>query len=155
MKGGSRYDTRGVTYELDIPIDASRERVWQSLTEATNAWWLPDFHMTGEDSVVTFDARAGGGIVERHPSGSELLWCTVHWIRPEHFTVYLVGHSAPDWGGPTTSSLKLEVAEREGGSVLRVTDSIFGHIDEENVGSLQDGWTMLFTDGLKKHAESS
>ena len=154
MKGGTRFETRGVTYELEIAIDAPRERVWRSLTDGIDAWWLPDFHMTGEGSVVTFDARAGGGIVERHPSGSELLWYTVQWIRPRHFTVYLVGHSAADWGGPATSSMKLEVTESGGGSVLRVTDSIFGHIDDENIGSLQHGWTQLFTEGLKKHAEA-
>jgi len=38
-------------------IDAPRERVWQALVDETNAWWLPDFHMVGEGSVVTLGSQ--------------------------------------------------------------------------------------------------
>jgi uncharacterized protein YndB with AHSA1/START domain len=140
-------------YELAIDIDAPPERVWQAIIEDTNAWWLPDFHMTGAESTVTFDARAGGGIVETMPGGGSLLWYTVHWIRPEEHTVYLVGHIAPDWGGPATTSLKIAVVADGSGSTLHVSDAHHGFVDEKNLASLHTGWTTLFTDGLKHFIE--
>ena len=141
-------------YELEISIDAPIERVWQALTEETNAWWLPDFHMVGEGSTVTLDTQAGGGLVEHLEGGGSLLWYTVHWCQPQNYVLYLVGHTDADWGGPATSHLKLMLVPRGAdGCTLQVTDSRHGHVDEENVRSLQEGWTQLFRDGLKQFAE--
>ena len=68
---------RILQYELEISMRAPRERVWGALTDEINAWWLPDFHVVGPESVVTLDARAGGGLVEALPDGGSLLWYTV------------------------------------------------------------------------------
>ncbi len=153
MTGAKTLTAGAVTYELEIPIDAPRERVWQALTDETNAWWLPDFHMVDPDSTVTFDIQAGGHLVEHSADGGSLLWMTVHWARPKQFTLYLVGHIAPDWGGPATYNLKFALEETDVGCVLKVTDSHHGHIDDGNIRSLQEGWTTLFTDGLKQFIE--
>ncbi len=152
MTGARILETRAALYEMEIPIDAPRERVWQALTEETNAWWLPDFHMTGEGSVVTFDARAGGHLYERHESGKSLLWCTVTMCDPG-VCIQMAGHIAPDWGGPTTSMLKFLLEDRDGGTLLRITDALFGHVSDDSVESLQGGWRWLMTDGLKAYVE--
>lgn len=140
-------------YELEVEIDASPDRVWEALITEIDAWWLPDFHGVDPGSTVTFDTRAGGSIVEHHPEGGSLLWGTVHFFRPHERTVYLVGHLAPDWGGPATTHLKLQVQERDGGSVFMVSDAHNGNVQDDNIKSLYDGWTTLFTDGLKRHVE--
>ena len=140
-------------YELEIEIDAAPERVWDALIQRTNGWWLPAFHMVGEGSTVTLEPWAGGRLHEELEDGGSLLWCTVHWIRPEQHVLYLVGHLAPDWGGPVTSHLKLAVEPRGSGSVLLVSDTHLGHIDRENLKSLEEGWTQLFRDGLKAFVE--
>ena len=144
------------SYKLQIEIKATRERVWEALIEQTNAWWLPDFRMTGEGSIVTFNTYAGGGLVEQHESGSSLLWYTVHWYRPDQFAVHLVGEIAPDWGGPSASHLKLSVVECDNDrehAVFHLADAHYGHIDAANLKSLHAGWTQLFTDGLKRFVE--
>lgn len=138
---------------MQVEINAPRERVWKALIEETNAWWLPDFHMTGAGSTVTFNSNAGEGLVEHHASGSSLLWYTVHWYRPDEFAVHLVGEIAPDWGGPATSHLKLSVDEQDGKSVFHLADAHSGHINHAGLKSLYDGWTQLFTDGLKRFIE--
>jgi uncharacterized protein YndB with AHSA1/START domain len=154
MRETRTAEAKCISYELKIEIKASCERVWQALIEEINAWWLPDFHMVGEGSVVSLDARAGGGLVEYREGSGSLLWYTVQWCRPEQYEIYLVGHLTSDWGGPATSSLKLELQEsRPGRCVLRVADAHFGHVDTANIKSLQEGWTRLFTDGLKKFVE--
>lgn len=153
MIGAMKKEAGIALYQLEVEIEASPERVWEALIHETNGWWLPDFHMVGAGSTVAFDARAGGGLVETLPDGGSLLWCTIHLIRPSERTVYLVGHLAPDWGGPTTNHLKLAVEPRGSGSVLKVADAHHGNIDDGNLESLQSGWTMLFTDGMKRFIE--
>ena len=154
MTGGKTTEARVASYELEIAIDAPRERVWEAMTDETNAWWLPDFHILGEGSVVTFDTQAGGALIERLEGGGSLLWYTVLMNQLDQFTLYLVGHTAPTWGGPNTSILQLAVeANSEKASVLKVNDARFGHIDEGNIKSHEEGWTWLFTDGLKRFVE--
>lgn len=141
-------------YELQITIAASADVVWRAIFDDTNAWWLPDFHVAGPDSIVTFDSAIGGrGLVEDNAAGDSLLWYSVHMYQPSQRTVYLIGHIAPEWGGPATSSLKLAVESKGDGSVLTICDARHGNVDEKHVQSSADGWQQLFTDGLKKFVE--
>jgi uncharacterized protein YndB with AHSA1/START domain len=139
---------------VEIAINAPRGRVWKALTDETNAWWLPEFHILGAGSVVTLDPRAGGGLIEQVEGGGSLLWYTVLMNQPDEFTMHLVGHTAPPWGGPHTSLLQLTV-EATGAEtcLLKVHDARFGHIDEATIKSHEEGWTWLFTDGLKRFVE--
>ena len=139
-------------YELEIQITAPRERVWQALTNDTNAWWLPDFHMVGPDSVVRFDAVAGGTLIESLADGGSLLWYTVMMVTPGE-TIHMVGHLAPPWGGPTTTMLCLSLEDTDDGCTFKVTDALFGRVSDDQLQSLESGWRQLFGDGLKAHVE--
>ena len=140
--------------ELEIEIEAPRERVWKAIFEEANMWWLPDFQMTGPSSEVIFDPSPGGkGLLESTPDGGGLQWYAVQMYLPSEFKIYLVGHIAAEWGGPTTSNLKLAVVETDSGCVLQVSDARHGHIDEGQVASFEAGWAQLFTDGLKNYVE--
>ena len=141
-------------FDLEIEIAASRETVWKLIFEDTNQWWLPDFHVAGPDSVVMFDPIPGGsGLVETTSDGGALLWYSVQMHLPSDFKIYLIGHIAPDWGGPTISSLKLALIEAENGCVLQLSDARHGNIEDSQVKCSLDGWQQLFADGLKKFAE--
>ncbi len=151
-------DARCVQYEFEVPIAATRERVWTAIFEEINCWWLPDFHMTGKGSIVTFDPTPGGeGLVERVDGAGELQWYQVQFYQPVEFKVYLVGFLAPDWGGPSTSHLKLALekskVDPDNACVLKVSDAHQGKMDLKSVQSLGDGWLQLFTDGLKAFVE--
>ena len=156
MIGATTANAGCATIELEIAIEASREKVWNAIFEETEMWWLPDFRAAGPNSKVTFDPRPGGrGMVEDTADGGGLLWFNVQMFLPEQFKIYLVGHIAPEWGGPTTSNLKLAVEETETGCVLKVTDARHGNIDESQTQSYSDGWNQLFSDGLKTYVESN
>ena len=149
-------DAGYTSYELEIAIDASRETVWRAIIEETDAWWLPDFHMVGSDSRVEFDVRPGGkGLVEYRDGGAFLVWYTVQCYLPEQYKVYLVGHVAPDWGGPATNNLRLTLDESDRGCILKVADAHHGRISDRYVESLQKGWNRLLGDGLRAYVESS
>ena len=146
-----------ITIEVSVEIAATPDKVWQTLFDEIQQWWLPDFRAVGADSVVTFDRAPGGkGMLETTADGGGLQWFSVQMCLPSQHTVYLVGHIAPQWGGPTTSNLKIAIQEKgDGICVMTITDARHGHIDEAQTQSYADGWTMLFTDGLKKYVESS
>ena len=143
-------------FELEIPIAAPRERVWKAIFDETNEWWLPDFHVAGPDSVVTFDPKVGGrGLIEESKAGDALLWYSVQMYLPGQFKVYLVGHIAPEWGGPTTSMLKIALTESESGCMFQLSDARHGAVEDQKVQSYESGWRQLFTDGLKAYVEQN
>ena len=146
--------TRAVDYELKISIDASVSRVWQALCEQTNDWWLPDFHVAGPGSTITFDPSPGGHLVERTDDGGGVLWFTVHACNPGR-SMTLIGALSADYGGPATTMLTLTLEERPGGSLLKVRDALVGHVSDKLVESLKSGWVMLLGEGLKRHAEKA
>ena len=155
MIGASTANAGCTTIELEIAIEAPREKVWNAMFEEANAWWLPDFRVAGPNSKVTFDPTPGGrGMVETTEDGGGLLWFNTQMYLPSEFKIYLVGHIAPEWGGPTTSNLKLALEETDSGCILKVTDARHGNIDENQTQSYEDGWNQLFGNGLKKHVES-
>lgn len=143
-------------YQLELAIDAPPRTVWRALLQKTQAWWLPDFRMVGPESVIKFDSRAGGrGLVEELPRKGSLQWYAVQMHAPEQHRIWLVGHLAPDYGGPATSMLKLS-AEPAGQAGCRfvVTDTLLGNVSDATVRSLREGWTQLFGGGLKSFVES-
>ena len=141
-----------IQYELEIAMEAPKEDVWKALTEDINAWWLPDFHMVSTDSILKFDAIAGGQLIESKPDGSSLLWFTVQMCDTGN-SLHLAGFIFPQWGGPGTSLLHLSLEATQTGTLLRVQDSQFGAIQASAAKSMEEGWTWLFTDGLKKYLE--
>ena len=151
----ARTEAHCVRYELEVEIGAPCEKVWEAVVNETNAWWLPDFHIMGPNSTVTFDTEPGGkGLVEADENGAALLWFAVQYHSPMEYKIYLFGHVAPDWGGPSTSFLKLELEESEGGCILKVTDAQHGNLDEKSIESTSAGWTQLFNSGLKQYVEN-
>lgn len=155
MIGAKSSAASCLQYELEIPINASPERVWNAIFEETNFWWLPDFHMAGTDSVVTFDATPGGtGLLESHKNGGGLLWYQVQYCLPQEFKIYLVGYLATDFGGPATSHLKLALETAENGCIFKVADAQHGNVDLKSADSQCEGWNQLFTDGLKEYVEN-
>lgn len=147
-------ETRALKYELEVAIDATVDAVWEALVEETDAWWLPDFHMVGEGSVVTLEARAGGLLLEAQPDGGSLLWYTVVMCRPGQ-SLHLVGHIAPAWGGPATSMLELALSERDGQTLFTLRDALFGQVTPKHADTQREGWIELFTKGLKRHVEAA
>lgn len=153
MSDTKSMEVRCIQYELSITIEAARARVWRGLTDQLGAWWLPDFHMLGTDSLVTLEPRAGGRLYEQN-GANELLWYTVLSIAQGE-SMDLVGYCSADYGGPATTMLSMRLVEEAGGTRLTIRDSLFGHVTERTAESLRSGWNQLFTDGLKAFVERS
>ncbi|OAO04519.1 hypothetical protein A8B75_07905 [Sphingomonadales bacterium EhC05] len=146
-------DAKIAKYQFEVPVKRSVEELWSVMIDEINEWWMHDFRALGEDSIISLNPETGGKLLETSPDGGSLEWYQVQMIVPKT-SLYLVGYMAADWGGPTTSMLKLALEARGDDSVLIVSDALLGNVTENSTQSASDGWQMLFGDGLKKYAES-
>jgi len=147
------HDAGWIRVELAIRIAAARERVFEAITQETDAWWLADFYATANPETIVFEAEPGGRVYETSADGGGLLWFHVQSIVPNE-SLHLTGQLAPPFGGPATTLLHLALRDDGDGTVLEVTDCLFGNVDETTRANLESGWRMLFGDGLAKHVES-
>lgn len=139
-------------YNFEVEISRSAEVVWPAMVEQINEWWMSDFRVLGADSVISLSDQPGGMLLEKGANGEFLEWYRVQMCQPGK-VLYLVGHLAPDWGGPTTSMLKLALAGDGSRCVLSVSDGLSGNVSEASAKSAEDGWRSMFGDSFKRYAE--
>jgi len=139
--------------EMEIPIEAPPQRVWQALVDETGSWWRRDFYALTDPAGFKIEARAGGRGYEYAADGSELLWFTVVNVRPPR-VLETVGHLTPDFGGPATMILQLRLEPSASGTVLGLSHSIVGGISDDLAANMREGWQLLFGEGLKPYVES-
>ena len=71
------------------------------------------------------------------------------------FTTQIV----PPWGGPALTVVTITLAPSksnpEDATVLTLQDSLIGHLTEETLDNMNEGWNQLFGEGgLKSFVES-
>ena len=149
MKGAA--GARVARAELEIEIAATPARVWRAIVEDTRLWWREDFYV-GAPGSMRFEPRLGGRLFEDWGDGAGVVWYTVIALDPGR-SIDLSGHLTAAFGGPATSLLRIEVVERGRASLLRISDSVHGRIDDDKAAGLEQGWRLLFAEGLKPFVE--
>ncbi|HVF06370.1 MAG TPA: metalloregulator ArsR/SmtB family transcription factor [Frankiaceae bacterium] len=128
-------DTMDGTLDVanDVTIDAPPARVWDGITRM-GSWWP---HRFKAGAGVVFEPVLGGRFYEDWGDGAGALYGTVTRITPyEHLSV-----TGPmGMGGPVVGVWSLDLAERDGRTVLRYSHRAFGEIDEETRASYTAGW---------------
>ncbi len=144
------------TLLVEVPIEASPERVWQALVGETSAWWHRDFYTGPEPRGFHIEEQLGGRMYEDWGDGAGLIWAIVNGLRAPHF-LQAVGDSSKSFGGPHRSVMTWTLekgAENPGTTLLRLEHSVFGHVSKETEQSLESGWLLLVRDCLKPYAET-
>ena len=145
-------DARVARIELEIPVDAPVERVWATLLEEPDAWWVSDLRCVPGPSRVELEPQAGGHLVERGEEGGSLLWFTVTAVEPLR-SLNLAGTLSPPFGGPCQTCLLIRLEADGEGTLMRMTYSMHGLVDEAQLPEMESGWRLLFEQGLKRVAE--
>jgi DNA-binding transcriptional ArsR family regulator len=138
-----------VDVALEWPVEASVQRLWETLFERVESWWPAAHRAVGGGAVMTFEPRLGGQLREARADGDGLAWYEVIALEPLR-SVDLAGHLATRYGGPASSLLHIEIAPgaRDGTSILKLTDSVFGRIGPNLRASLGEGWQAIVGEGL-------
>lgn len=137
--------------ELEITILAELEHVWKALLEETTFWWPKDFYTSTKAKAFHIESKLGGKMYEDWGSDSGVVWYEVFALDPPH-SLDLRGFLAVPYG-PALSLLHLELTAVDEGTVLRLSDTIFGISKDDGMSKL-DGWKQLFENGLKKYVEN-
>lgn len=140
--------------ELEIPIAAPRDRVWKALTDQVELWWPREFFASADPLRMQFDARLGGLLREESATGGGVLWYTVIALEPGT-SVTMVGHIAPAFGGPSQTMLRLTLRNQGTGTVLELSDAVFGNVGERTAAGNEEGWRALFEKAFKGFVETS
>jgi uncharacterized protein YndB with AHSA1/START domain len=68
-----------VEFEVGVPP----AQAFDTWTERCATWWPKSHTISGDPAAITFEARAGGRILERAPGGAEHAWGEVlDWDPP-------------------------------------------------------------------------
>ena len=139
--------------ELEVSIEAPIDDVWRTVVDQPDAWWISELRCVPGGSKVRLDARAGGQLIEQNDIGGSLLWFTVIAVEPPR-SINFAGAIAPPFGGPCNAFLLLELEERDGGTVVKMTNSLHGYVNEAVLPEIESGWRLLLETGLKRVAET-
>lgn len=138
------------TYELEVAIDASPERVWKAITSESSVWWPEDFVTSERTQRFVIEPVLGGRAYEDFGNGDGLVWYTVIGVDAGRELV-LAGHLLPPFGGPATTALRITVIAKGDSALVKIRDDRFGVLGGE---SPVEGWRMVFDGGLRSHLES-
>lgn len=146
-----RMDTNGIRLaqvEMEMEINAPRERVYAALTTEYANWWP---HRYKEDSQVVVDARVGGSMGERFANGGGAQYGTFAYLDPPH-KVVTTGPSSLNNGFSSYCVDTLEETE-SGGTRLKRTMKLWGLVPEEMERMFRDGTRALMEQALKAYCE--
>jgi len=139
------------TIKLSIPLKADIHAVWAAITQEIHAWWPKDFYVY-ENARLIFEPFPGGRLYEDAGDGNGGLWYTVMNIDSPS-SLQMVGHLAPQFGGPATTMLQLKLEKMDGQTMLHLTDALFGLLTPQTQKQVTEGWACLFEQGLKSYLE--
>jgi len=136
-----------------VTINADANRVWQALVDETPAWWLKDFY-SRTNAKFRIEGHLGGRMFEDQGNGNGLIWGNVIGIDPGK-SLDIRAYMTAEFGGPALSYIAIRLEAKEAQTIVTVTDTIFGFPSLGTVNSLEEGWGLLFRDGLKTYVEGA
>ncbi len=138
---------------LEITIDASIEKTWDTLINDIGDWWTKDFYTSPKTKSFILEARPGGRMYEDYGNDEGLVWAEVIIIDSPS-VLELKSHLSPAFGGPVFSFLRISLETRDSQTLLSVTDHGIGALTDASMAQLSEGWTMIF-ESLKSYVEST
>ncbi len=138
---------------LEIPIKAAISDVWDCLLNDVNLWWRKDFYTSTKTKQFIIEPRVGGRMYEDYGNDEGLLWAEVIVLDSPN-TIEFKGHLSPQFGGPAMSFLKLTLKEDSSDTILTLSDTVFGDVDDNTQKELSSGWKMIYEHTFKKYVES-
>ncbi|WP_209121333.1 SRPBCC domain-containing protein [Alkalihalobacillus sp. BA299] len=138
--------------EQEVLINAPRERVFEALTENVEDWWEFRLAPKGVSSRFTLDPVPGGQFIEKWGEREGAVWGNVYYANaPEE--IRLIGHLGMQ--GAVNSSYTYRLLEKGDKTVLQLSHSASGIIEDHWEESHIEGWKHLLETKLKKYIEEN
>lgn len=145
---------------VEITINAPVTKTWNLMINNIGQWWRQDFLICEDSRGMTIDPRVGG-LVRENAGATDCgyVWGNIISYQPRHHFAY-IAQIVPPWGGPAQSVVQIALDPDEDSpedvTRLTLTDSIVGHVTEDLVSCLDEGWRQLYGEGgLKTYVEAN
>lgn len=140
--------------KVGFSISAPVNRVWDALTRNLDKWWTNEYFANPDSTKMVFEAFPGGRLFESGENNNGILWYTV--IRIDDYKkLDLCGYLFPEFGGPSTSYLSIELHPEAANTLVKITDVHFGSISDKTPQYLKEGWEQIFGKSFKEYVENS
>lgn len=137
--------------EQEIFMNAPREEVFKALTEKVEDWWEFRIAPEGKTSHFTFNPIPGGQFIERWGDNQGAIWGNVYYVNaPEEIRLH--GHLGMK--GAVNSAYTYRLVEKEGGTLLQLSHSASGVVQENWEEDHTKGWEYLLGTLLKNYVEN-
>ena len=142
-----------VRVDVDIPIAATPDLLWQTMTRDVSKWWPISF-CANKDRAKSFhwEMTLGGRMYEDWGDGDGWLWWTIFKLDAKNHHLAASGNMG---GGGCTSEIFFTLVPDGAHTILRVKEFVTGAIDDPaglEAGQVQ-GWNELFRDAFKPYVE--
>lgn len=135
----------------ETTIAAPPDRVFDALTNEIARWWSHVSYENAERPDLRFEARAGGRFYEVHGK-NERLYAVVTRCEPP---ARLWMQGAMGMSGCVFGTIVYELEPSgAGGTLLKLTHDVIGHVDGETVAMYRSGWASLLDERFKAFVES-
>jgi DNA-binding transcriptional ArsR family regulator/uncharacterized protein YndB with AHSA1/START domain len=141
---------RAFRIEQEVLIEAPREQVFKALTERAEDWWEFRLAPKGVPSQFTFNPVPGGQFIEKWGENEGAVWGNVYFVNaPEE--IRLQGHLGMQ--GAVNSSYTYRLKEKDGATLLQLSHTASGVIQENWEQEHSEGWKYLLGTLLKNYVE--
>jgi DNA-binding transcriptional ArsR family regulator/uncharacterized protein YndB with AHSA1/START domain len=138
--------------EQEVLIQAPREEVFKALTEKVGDWWEFRLAPKGVHSKLLLEPVPGGEFIEKWRENEGAVWGNVYYVNaPEE--IRLQGHLGMQ--GAVNSSYTYRLLEREGATLLQLSHTASGVIEENWEQDHIHGWKHLLGTLLKNYLEEN
>ena len=152
MKTTNQEQSSAFRIEQEIEINAPRDQVFKALTEQIGDWWEFRIAPKGVSSHFTFDPIPGGQFIERWGDKEGAVWGNVYYVNaPEE--IRLQGHLG--MRGAVNSSYTYKLIDKDEGTLLQLSHTASGIIQEDWESSHTEGWKYLLGTLLKNYVEKN
>jgi DNA-binding transcriptional ArsR family regulator/uncharacterized protein YndB with AHSA1/START domain len=137
-----------VDVALDIDITGPPAAVFAALTKDVGGWWGHPF-VTARATSLALDPQLGGLFTERWENGGQVIASVTGWAQDEHLRLTGSFHMGVGIGVAT-----FDLAESDGGTLLRFSFRAVGLLDAETAGAMSRAWAELVGTRLKGLVET-
>ncbi|MEI4770981.1 SRPBCC domain-containing protein [Psychrobacillus sp. FJAT-51614] len=152
MAATEQEGNRVFRIEQEVFIEAPREEVFKALTEQAGDWWEFRLAPKGVPSQLTFDPVPGGHFIEKWRENEGAIWGNVYYVNaPEEIRLH--GHLGMQ--GAVNSSYTYRLIDRNGSTLLQLSHTASGIIEENWEQNHSEGWKHLLGTLLKNYVEQN
>lgn len=142
------HEYRHVKIEMEMRIDAPREKVFAALTTEFDNWWP---HRYKPDSTCYVEAREGGFCGEKFKNGGGAVTGMVVYYDPPH----KIAASSPSSLNRGTNSYSVDTLTEDGnGCLYKRSMDLWGSVSEETERMFRDGTRALMEQALRAYVET-